>query len=341
MAAILYTLEKNIILKVEMAITAKKKKHSKTRKNISRRIIQKTKKYYKKYQKCQKGGSGTDSNHYVELSEIKLNQEVATAVRNLANQKAADIGTSNPRFNKDPPEPPPRAARAAHAAPYDSASSGNVYSTVANKKTYSESGHPVYLKPVTLGSTNNPISNSTYTASPEPPPRAAHAARYGSVRFLPEHVYSPVAHENQYSNVSDPVYLKPVSYGRVRFLPEDTYSTVPNKNPYNARGHPVYEQPVPLRSTNNGIKTNIYSTFLDARKQIHKNEVKKWQNRLGNITDFSKINIQNLADKFRPKKLSDTKLAMSSKSTRSRSGSRSGYRPSIKQKLSGKWRQPH
>jgi hypothetical protein len=66
--------------------------------------------------------------------------------------------------------------------------------------------------------------------------------------------------------------------------------------------------------------------------------VAKWQTKLGNKTNFSNINIQKLADQFRPKKLSDPELAMSSKSTGSRSGSRSGYRRPITQKLSGKWR---
>jgi hypothetical protein len=302
MAAILYTLEKNIILKVEMAITAKKKKHSKTRKNISRRIIQKTKKYYKKYQKCQKGGSG--NGNYVELEEINLNQEVANAVQNLAlrKQQAATLGTSNPRYSNY--TAPPTQPRAAHAARYGSVRflPGHKYSTVAHENLYSEPGHPVYENPVPLVSRNNPRFNSYYKAPPTPPPRAAHAAPYGSVRFLQGHEYSTVEKENPYSK------------------PQNT----------------VYKELVPLRSTNNGIKTNIYNTFLDARKQIHKNEVKKWQNRLGNITDFSKINIQNLADQFKPKNLSVKGLAMGSKSTGSRLGSRSGYRPSIKQKLSGR-----
>jgi hypothetical protein len=117
MAAILYTLEKNIILKVEMAITAKKKKHSKTRKNISRRIIQKTKKYYKKYQR---GGSGEkNSNYYVELSNVGLSagklaelQQVAKKVHKLALEKQKQLAA--------PPKPPPRASRAAHDAPYGS-----------------------------------------------------------------------------------------------------------------------------------------------------------------------------------------------------------------------------
>lgn len=119
MAKTLYTLEKYLSLIVEMAITTKKKKHRKTRKNISKRKGQRTitrKIYNKKYQRGGYGGWSNPNiknsgefvgiqdlnphmeanNTYVQIlpdppnkQTMELVSKIARALRNEKNKKAA------------------------------------------------------------------------------------------------------------------------------------------------------------------------------------------------------------------------------------------------------------